>query len=100
MIRRTVVSRDKDVILRLCEALMRPNQEYCIQVWNPHLKKDVRVMEGLQRRATRMIKGLGKLSYEERLKRCQLTTLEKRRSRGEDLIEAFKILSGREGLFP
>ena len=43
-----------------------------------------------------MIKGLGKLNYKDRLKRFQLTTLEKR-SRG-DSVEAFKILLGKEGL--
>ena len=47
---------------------------------------------------TRMIKELGKLRYEESLKRCQLTTHEKS-SRG-DLIEAFKILLGMEELLP
>ena len=35
------------------------------------------------------------MSYEVRLKRCGLTTLERRRSRG-DLIEAFKIITGKE----
>ena len=78
MIRRTVVSRDKDVITRLYKALVRPHLEYCVQVWNPHLENDVGVLEGVQRRAIRLIKGLGKLSYEERF---QMTTLEKRRSR-------------------
>ena len=43
------------------------------------------MLEGVQRKATRMIKGLGKLSYE---KRCHLTTLEKQRG----LLEALKIL--------
>ena len=70
-----VASRDKDVILRLHKALVRPHLEYCVQVWNPHFKKDVGVLEGMQRRATKMLKGLGKLSCEERLKRCQMTTL-------------------------
>ena len=44
-----------------------------------------------------MIKCLGNLSYEERLRRCKLINLEIRRSRG-DLIETFKILTGREDL--
>ena len=62
--------------------------------------QDAGVLEGVQRRATRMIRGLRKLSYDERLKRCQMmTTLEKRRS-GGDLIEAYKILSSRKSLSP
>ena len=63
----------------------------------PHLKKDIETLERVQRRATRMIKSLGNLSYEGRLRRCKLTNLEIRRSRG-DLIETFKILTGREDL--
>ena len=48
-------------------------------------------LEKVQRRATKLIQGYKNLSYEERLKRCGLTTLEKRWSRG-DLIEAYKII--------
>ena len=44
-----------------------------------------------------MIQELGDLSYEERLKECGLTTLEKRRLRG-DIIEVFKILNGYENI--
>ena len=59
-------------------------------MWNPHLKKDIGTLEKVQRRATRMIKGLGNLNYEERLRRCKVTNLDMRRSRG-DLIEMLKI---------
>ena len=41
MIRRTIVTRDKDTILRLYKSLVRPQLEYCIQVWSPYLKQDV-----------------------------------------------------------
>jgi len=44
-----------------------------------------------------MVKGFYKLPYETRLKRLKLTSLEKRRQRG-DLIEAYKILTGKEGV--
>src|SRR6218665_3703786 len=56
-------------------------------------------MEKLEKvqRATKMIQGYEYLSYEERLIRCGLTTLEKRRSRG-DLIEAYKIITGKESI--
>src|SRR6218665_2163712 len=93
MIKRTIVTRDKDTIVRLYKTLVRPQLEYCIQVWRTYLKQDMEKLEKVQR-ATKMIQGFIKyLSYEERLIRCGLTTLEKRRSRG-DLIEAYKIITG------
>ena len=54
-------------------------------------------MEKVQRRVTKMIQGYKDLSYEKRLIGCGLTTLEKRRSRG-DLIEACKIITGKESI--
>src|SRR6218665_2667058 len=97
MIRRTIVTREKDTILRLYKSLVRPQLEYCIQVWRPYPKQDMENLEKVQRRATKMIQGYKDLSYEERLIRCGLTTLEKRRSRG-DLIEAYKIITGKESI--
>ena len=94
LMKRTIVSRDKDIITRLYKTLVRPHLEYCVQAWNPFLKKDIEILERVQRRATKMIKGCQKLSYEDRLKRCGLTTLEKRRERG-DLIETYKLMTGK-----
>ena len=37
MVRRTIVTRDKDTILRLYKSLVRPQLEYCIQVWSPSI---------------------------------------------------------------
>ena len=56
-------------------------------------------LEKVQRRATQMIQGYKDLSCEERLIKCGLTTLQKRRSRG-DLIEAYKIIrpTGKESI--
>ena len=53
------------------------------------------ILERVQRRATRLIPGLGRLSYEERLKETGLYSLERRRLR-EDMIEMFKIMKGRD----
>src|SRR6218665_2522488 len=97
MIRGIIVSRDKDTILRLYKTLIRPQLEYCIQVWSSYLKQDMEKLEKVQRRAAKMIQGYKYLSYKERLIRCGLTTLEKRRSRG-DLIEAYKIITGKESI--
>jgi hypothetical protein len=93
MIKRTFVLRSKEVILPLYKSLVRPHLETCIQAWRPYLKKDINVLEAVQRRATKMICGLSRLEYEERLQILNITSLELRRLRG-DLIEVFKILNG------
>jgi ribonucleases P/MRP protein subunit RPP40 len=69
--------------------------EYAVQAWRPHLHKDIDLIERVQRRATKLVKGMGTKSYEDRLRLLQMTTLETRRLRG-DLIEVFKILKGFE----
>jgi len=71
--------------------------EYAIQVWSPYLRKDIDRLERVQRKASKLVKGFKKLSYEEHLDRLNLTTLEKRRMRG-DLIETYKLLTGRENI--
>ena len=50
-------------------------------------------MEAVQRRALRLIDNFKYLSYEDRLEKVKLTSLEKRRERG-DMIQVFKIIKG------
>ena len=72
-----------------------PGKKRYIQAWAPYLKKDINALEQVQYRATEMITPLRKLPYEQRLKECNLTTLEERRERG-DLLETHKIMHGLE----
>jgi hypothetical protein len=91
-IRRTITNKSMYNIVRLYKTLVRPHLEYCIQAWRPYLQKDIVKLENVQRRALKMITGFNALTYEERLRRTNLLTLEKRRVRA-DLIEVFKIIS-------
>ena len=73
-------------------------EKMCMCINNrPYRKKDIDMLERVQRRATKMIPKLRNISYEMRLKECGLTTLETRRLRG-DQIEVFKILNGFENI--
>jgi ribonucleases P/MRP protein subunit RPP40 len=93
MIKRNIYFKSKDVIVRLYKALVRPRLEFCIQAWSPYLRKDIDLIERVQRRATKLIEGYKNLSYENRLHLTGLITLEKRRVRG-DLIQVFKMIKG------
>ena len=94
MVRRTFRKLDMKDFLILYKTYIRPHIEFCIQAWSPFLNKDIEVLERVQKSATNLVSSLRKFSYPDRLSLLGLTTLKMRRTRG-DLIETFKLLTGR-----
>ena len=91
VIKRAFNTRDEFTIITLFKSMVRPHLEYANAIWGPHFQRDIIKVEGVQRRATKMIDGLRNVPYQERLKILKLPSLSYRRRRG-NMIQIFKIL--------
>ena len=74
-IRRSLTDLNSDNFRNLFTTMIRPLLEYAAAVWSPHMKKDIQLIENVQRRATKQLPKISKLPYSERLRQLDLPTL-------------------------
>ena len=90
LIKKSFTKVTKQVILNIYKCLIRPHLEFANLIWHPRLINYQKILENVQRRATRLVSGMKNLSYYERLKELNLSSLEYRTKRGT-MIEMYKI---------
>ncbi len=95
-IKAAFIHLDKDMMKKLITSMIRPRLEYAALVWSLNLKKDIINLERIQRAATKLPETLREFTFEERLERLGLETLEQRRK--QDLIALYRIQEGLEKL--
>ena len=93
LIKRTFRFMDKRLFLQLYKTLIRSVVDYGIIVWYPSSRKNIQLIENIQKRATKTVPELKDMPYEERLRNLNLHTLLYRRQRF-DLVQIFKIING------
>ncbi len=99
MVRRSFCELSKTAFNSLYCAIVRPHLEYAMEANAPTLRADIYQLEGVERLATRLARGLRHVPYEERLRQLKIFSLKRRRLRA-DLILAFKIFKGEVDLKP
>ena len=88
---RTFMIREHEPMMCLFKSLVAPIVDYCCVVWNPHMKKDINLIEKVQRNFTKRLLGLKEMNYYERMKILRIYSMERRRERYE-ILYIFKIL--------
>ena len=93
MIKKSYTTRDAKTISTLYKIMVRPHLEYSNVIWGPFYQGDIRSVETIQRRATKLIPELKDFPYVDRMKNLELPSLMYRRRRG-DMNQMYKIING------
>jgi len=93
LILRAFTSQDVRLLLRAFIVYVRPVLEYNTVIWSPYTVHDIEAVESVQRRFTKCLNGFRQFSYEERLRRLDLQSLELRRLH-VDIIWCYKVVFG------
>ena len=91
MLKRTFTKFSKELFIFLYKTSVRPQLEYCVQLWCPYLAQDINTLENVQRQVTKLVNELVKLPYESRLRKLRLYSLYCRQQRG-DLIGFYTVI--------
>lgn len=96
-IKHSVDSQSKGVIPPLYSTLVQPHLQHSVHFWAPQHKKDIKILECVQRRAANVVKALEGMIYEERLQIPGLLSLEKRLKGDHIDVYSFRMGRSREG---
>ena len=99
LIKRSFLCIDAVTLPALYKTLVRPHLEYGNLIWGPFNRADQKLIERVQRRATKLVQVIRHLPYEERLKQLNIPSLHYRRRRG-DMIAMYQILNGGMNVSP
>ena len=97
LIKKSFSHLDETMLPLLYKSLVRPHLEYANVVWGPHFKGDIKLVEKVQRRATKLAQQYKTLPYEDRLRALELPSLVHRR-RGGDVIFTYKLMTGKTNI--
>ena len=93
LISKSFVNLSVDMLPVLYKSLVRPLLEYSNLIWGPFYIHDKRLIESIQRRATRLVTAVKHYPYPDRLRILNFPSLSYRRKRG-DMIALYQILQG------
>ncbi|CAM4495757.1 unnamed protein product [Caretta caretta] len=58
IIKKGIANKTENILLPFYKSMVCPHLEYCMHMWLPHLKKDILELQEIQKRETKMIKGI------------------------------------------